>query len=239
LAYAPTANNTYAPKTSLYAPTSNSYSSTYAPVDYSKHFTDNSQKQWNTDNSQHYTDKSNHYADYSKYYTDNSKYYADNSKKSSYYNHQSYVDNSYRDNSQYNNTQIFAPNDKYAPRRLTLTDNSQQYYNPSVSINHQAYSTAYSGGGTDPYFPNGGTGTYATVATGYGDGSTYGGNASYGGGTSSYGGSYGGSGYGTGGNGLDLLKQVLPNGLMDPNSFFKSSPLMQGGLHALGGFFNS
>ena len=94
-----------------------------------------------------------------------------------------------------------------------------------MSINHQAYSSDY-GGGTDPYFPNGGTGTYATVTTGYGDGSTYGG-------------AYGGSGYGTGGNGLDLLKQVLPNGLMDPKSFFKSSPLMQGGLQALGGFFNS
>jgi hypothetical protein len=235
--YSPTSNyssSTYAPKTNLYAPTSNSYSSTYAPVDYSKHYadnsykqwnTDNSQRQWNIDNSQHYTDKSNHYADYSKYYTDNSKYYADNSKKFSYQNHQSYVDNSYRDNSQYNNTQVFAPNVKYAPRRLTLTDNSQQFYNPSVSINHQAYSSDY-GGGTDSYFPNGGTGTYATVTTGYGDGSTYGG-------------AYGGSGYGTGGNGLDLLKQVLPNGLMDPKSFFKSSPLMQGGLQALGGFFNS
>jgi hypothetical protein len=80
----------------------------------------------------------------------------------------------------------------------------------------QAYSTAYAQG-TDSYFPKGanhigeyggGTGTYAT---GYGDATPY--NASP---------SYGGGGYGKGGHALALLQHLMPNGLMDPNTFFNS-----------------
>ena len=197
-------SNTYAPKTNYlaYAPTSNSYSKTYAPMDYSKHYADNSQRQWNTDNSMrqwnidnsnHYTDNSNHYADYSKYYTDNSR-------KSNFQNYQSYVDNSYVSNS-------YVDKPHYSN------------YSPSLKINPskpQAYSNAYAQG-TDSYFPKGanhigeyggGTGTYAT---GYGDATPY--NASP---------SYGGGGYGKGGHALALLQHLMPNGLMDPNTFFNS-----------------
>jgi hypothetical protein len=187
-------SNTYAPKTNYlaYAPTSNNYSKTYAPMDYSK-------------------------------------YYADNSRKYNFQNYQSYVDNSYVSNSY-----VYKPH--------------YSNYSSSLKINPskpQAYSTAYAQG-TDSYFPKGanhigeyggGTGTYAT---GYGDATPYNASPSYGGeygkpnchkgyhhphggyGGSSYGGGYGSTAYGAGSNALDIVKQLYPNGLMDPNTFFNS-----------------
>jgi hypothetical protein len=218
----------YAPKTNYlaYAPTSNSYSSTYAPIDYSKHYTDNSMRQWNIDNSNHFTDNSNHFTDNSNHYADYSKYYTDNSRKSNFQNYQSYVDNSYVSNS-------YVYNPRYSN------------YSPSLSINSskpQAYSTAYSGGGTDSYFSHdfssfSNPSTYAVIGGGFGGGygsTAYAGeygkpnchkgyhhpHGGYGG--SSYGGGYGSTAYGAGSNALDIVKQLYPNGLMDPNTFFNS-----------------
>ncbi len=196
-------------------------SNTYAPMDYSKHFTDNSQRQWNTDNSmrQWNIDNSNHF-------TDNSNHFTDNSRKYNFQNYQSYVDNSYVSNS-------YVHNPRYSN------------YSPSLNINSskpQAYSTAYSGGGTDSYFSHdfssfSNPSTYAVIGGGFGGGfgsTAYGGeygkpnchkgyhhpHGGYGG--SSYGGGYGSTAYGAGSNALDIVKQLYPNGLMDPNTFFNS-----------------
>jgi hypothetical protein len=160
------------------------------------------------------------FTDYSKYYTDNSKF-----------NYQSF---------------------NYAPKTFTYADNSKMIFNPSLSVNGSHYASAYGGGGSDPYFPQdfssfSNPSTYAVIGGGFGGGfgtppCHKGGchlpQGGYGG--TSYGGGYGSTAYGTGSNGLDIVKQLYPNGYMDPKTFFSmGNPGLQGILPALNGFFNS
>jgi hypothetical protein len=164
----------------------------------------------------------------------------------------------YTDNSKFN-YQPF----NYAPRTFTYADNSTMIYNPKVSVNGSSnYASAYGGGGSDPYFPQdfssfSNPSTYAVIGGGFGGGfgDGYGKppchrggyhhphhphypQGGYGG--TSYGGGYGSTAYGTGSNGLDIVKQLYPNGYMDPKTFFSmGNPGLQGILPALNGFFNS